>query len=119
VAAGVVAAVSAAFFASAVGRARDQVRSGLQESARYAGLPSAIATVGGARAVLACRPIYAEWFDVQAVARALGIHGSEVSIYPRVPGTVVARRGASIADPRRFPDVRLTDRWVIASSCRR
>jgi hypothetical protein len=119
VAIGVLAAVSLVFCALAVSRTRDQIQGGQRESARYAGLPSAIASVGGARAVLACRPIYTEWFDVQTVARELGVHQFEVSIHPRVPGTVVARRGASIADPRRFPGVRLTDRWVIASSCRR
>ncbi|HZC29258.1 MAG TPA: hypothetical protein VE269_05915, partial [Gaiellaceae bacterium] len=100
-------------------RTRDQIRAGLRESERYAALPSAIASVGGARAVLGCRPIYTEWFDVQDVARELGLHEFEVSIRPRVPGTVVARRGATIADPRRFPAQHLTDQWVIASSCRR
>jgi len=114
-----VGVVSVVFFALATSRTADQVRSGMQESARYAALPAAIASVGGAKAVLACRPIYTEWFDVQAVARALGVHSSVVSIHPRVPGTVVARRGATIADPRRFRVERLTDRWVIASSCRR
>jgi hypothetical protein len=100
-------------------RTRDQVNVGLHESERYAGLPSAIASVGGAREILACRPIYTEWFDTQAVARELGVHEVEVSIVPAVPGTVVARRGATIADPRKFPAQRVTDQWVIASSCRR
>src|SRR4051812_21343661 len=106
-------------FALAATRTRDQVRGGMRESERYAALPSAIASAGGAKAVLACRPIYTEWFGVQAVALALHVHSSDVSIHPRAPGTVVARRGARIADPRRFPAVRLTDQWVFASSCRR
>src|SRR3954452_24010847 len=106
-------------FALAATRTRDQVRGGMRESERYAALPSAIAFAGGANAVLACRPIYTEWFDVQAVARALHVHSADVSIHPRAPGTVVARRGARSADPRRFPDQRLTDQWVFASSCRR
>jgi hypothetical protein len=114
-----VGVVSVVFFALATSRTAGQVRGGMQESGRYAALPAALASVGGAKAVLACRPVYTEWFDVQAVARALHVHSSTVSIHPRVPGTVVARRGASIADPRRFPHERLTDRWVIASSCRR
>jgi hypothetical protein len=114
-----VGAIAVVVFALAAARTRDQVRGGMHESNRYAALPSAIASAGGAKAVLACRPIYTEWFDVQAVARALHLHSSEVSIHPRVPGTVVARRGATIADPRRFPAQRLTDQWVLASSCRR
>jgi hypothetical protein len=44
---------------------------------------------------------------------------SSVSIHPAVPGTVVARRGAPIADLRTFPAQRLTARWVFASSCPR
>jgi hypothetical protein len=119
VAVGLVASVSVVFFALALARTRDQVNGGLHESERYARLPSAVASVGGAREILACRPIYTEWFDTQAVARALGVHEVEVSIDVAVPGTVVARRGARIADPRKFPAQRLTDQWVIASSCRR
>src|SRR4051812_34911253 len=119
VAVAAVGAMAVVVFALAAVRTRDQVRGGMHESNRYAALPSAIASAGGAKAVLACRPIYTEWFDVQAVARALHLHSSEVSIHPRVPGTVVARRGATIADPRRFPAQRLTDQWVLASSCPR
>jgi hypothetical protein len=119
VAVGFVAFVSVVSFALAGFRTRDQVRAGLHESERYAGLPSAVASVGGAREILACSPIYTEWFDTQAVARELGLHEVEVSIDVAPPGTVVARRGAAIADPRQFPAQRLTDQWVIASSCRR
>jgi hypothetical protein len=119
VAVAVVAALAVAFFALAASRTADQVQGGEHESDRYAALPAAIAAAGGTRAVLACRPIYTEWFDVQAVARALHLHSSAVSIQPRVPGTVVARRGATIADPRRFPQQRLTKHWAIAASCRR
>jgi hypothetical protein len=114
-----VAVVTLVFFALAASRTSDEIRGGMRESERYAALPAAIASAGGAKAVLACRPIYTEWFDVQAVARALHVHSSAVSIHPAVPGTVVARRGATIADARRFPAQRLTDRWVVASSCRR
>ena len=116
---GVVAALAVVFFVLAGFRTRDQVRKGMYESARYAALPSALASVGGAKAVLACGRVYTEWFDVQTVARALGVRMSQVSIDPAVPGTVVARRGATIADPRRFPAQRLTDKWVFATSCRR
>jgi hypothetical protein len=119
VAVATVAAVAVVFFALAASRTTDQVRGGEQESDRYAALPAAIEAAGGPKAVLACRPVYTEWFDVQAVARALHVHSSEVGIHPRVPGTVVARRGATIADRRRFPQQRLTARWVIASGCRR
>ena len=115
---GVVAALAVVFFVLAGFRTRDQVRKGMYESARYAALPSALASVGGAKAVLACGRVYTEWFDVQTVARALGVRMSQVSIDPAVPGTVVARRGATIADPRRFPAQRLTDKWVFATSCR-
>jgi len=115
----VVGALALVFYALAAARTRDQVRGGMHESERYAALPSAIASAGGRRAVLACRPIYTEWFDVQTVARALHLHSSAVGIHPAVPGTVVARRGATIADARRFPSRRVTDQWVFASSCRR
>src|SRR3954451_3349388 len=78
-------AIAVVVFALAGARPRDQVRGGMHESNRYAALPSAIASAGGAKAVLACRPIYTEWFDVQAVARALHVHSADVSIHPRGP----------------------------------
>jgi hypothetical protein len=116
---GVVALVAVVFFAHAASRTRDEVRGGMHESDEYSALPAAIAAAGGPKAVLSCGTVYTEWFDVQAVARALGVRMSTVSIHPAVPGTVVARRGAAIADARQFPVQRLTDRWVLASSCRR
>jgi hypothetical protein len=115
----VVGAVAVVFFASALTRTRDQVRSGMVESRRYASLPAAVASLGGPKAVLACRPIYTEWFDVQAVARALDVHSATVSIHPAVPGTLVVRSGDRIADSRQFPNRRVTDQWVFASACRR
>jgi hypothetical protein len=115
----VVAAVAVVYFVPAATRTRDEVQRGLREADKYAALPGAIAAVGGPKAVLSCGPVYTEWFDVQAIARALGVRMSAVSIHPAVPGTVVARRGASIAESHRFPVKRRTARWVFASSCRR
>ena len=112
--------VSVVFGAYAVARTRDQMDGGLAESARYAVLDAAIARAGGPRAVQACGQVYTEWFDVQVIARALGVHMSSVSIHPDVPGTVVAHRGAPIADPRAYPrPLATTGQWEIATSCRR
>jgi hypothetical protein len=115
------AVVAAPYFATAARGTRHQIRAGMRyESTAYDVLPQAIARAGGRKAVLACGPIVTEWFDVQAVARALGVHSSRVTIVPRVPGTVVARRHASIGNRRRYPEhIAVTRRWVIGTSCRR
>jgi hypothetical protein len=115
------ATVAAPYVVTAVRGTRHQIRAGMRyESTAYDVLPQAIALAGGRRTVLACGPIVTQWFDVQAIARDLGVHSARVTIEPRVPGTLVSRRYASIVDKDRYP-VRLatTRRWVIASSCRR
>jgi hypothetical protein len=115
------AAVAAPYFATAVRGTRHQIRAGMRyESTAYDVLSQAIARAGGRKAVLACGPVVTQWFDVQTIARDLGVHSSRVTIHLRVPGTLVSRRYASIVDKHRYP-VRLatTRRWVIASSCRR
>jgi hypothetical protein len=102
----------------AVARTRDEVRGGQRETTLYAALPGSIARAGGRAAVLRCGAPITDDFDTQAVARYLGVHQDQVANHARVPGTILARRGGSLAADTRFPHrLAVTERWVIASSC--
>jgi hypothetical protein len=117
IAAGIV--VVAAFYGLAVVRTVDQVRGGVHESEVQAALPGAVAAAGGRDAVRACGPIVAAWYDVQAVAWALHVHEGKVTLRATRPGTVFTRRALRLpADPRGAKRT-VTDRWIIASTCRR
>jgi hypothetical protein len=111
------AAISLPFAGLAVARTADQMRGGLHESQQQAAIPDAVARAGGRAAVLRCGPVATKWYDVQAVARALHVHEFEVGLRPVVPGTIMARRGASLLNDRRFRVRTATSRWVVASSC--
>jgi hypothetical protein len=115
----VAAAVAAPAVVHVVLRTGDQMRGGLHESAAYAGLPDAIARAGGPAAVRSCLPIRTAWFDVQAVAHALHLHGAQIGLSPRTRGTIVARREPNAKPDPRFPNRTVTDRWLIESSCPR
>jgi hypothetical protein len=109
--------IAAPFAVAAALRTRDQMRAGLHESALQAALPAAIARAGGRSAVLRCGQLATEPFDVQVLARALHAHETEVTIEPRVPGTIVVRADSPLANDRRFRTLARTKRWVVASSC--
>jgi hypothetical protein len=110
--------VAAPFVAADVRQLRNEMRGAFSESAFYAALPEAIARAGGRAALLRCGTPFAAAFDRPAVARDLRVHQDQVGIRPRTPGTIVARRGSSLANDRRFPASVRTGRWVVGSSCR-
>jgi len=112
-------AVAAPFVVHAVDRAHNEMRGALRESALYAALPDVIARAGGRAAVLRCGALSTGPFDTQAVARALGAHQTQVGLRPRLPGTIIARRGSSLAGERGYVTVARNRRWVVGSSCLR
>jgi hypothetical protein len=113
------AVVVAPFFGSVAARTRGEVRGGLHETRRYAALPGAIAAAGGRVAVLRCGSPITSDFDTQTIARVLHVHESRVANRPRVPGTIVVRRGYALAGDPRFRSRTITPLWIIASSCPR
>jgi hypothetical protein len=117
VAAVVLVVVAVPFFATAASRTRDELRGGMHESTLNADLPNAIARAGGRAAVVRCGTVATAWYDTQAVARALHVHESRVTLTPAVPGTIFSRRGSIMGEDPRFPERTVTDRWVVASSC--
>jgi hypothetical protein len=114
----VVVLVAAPFVVRAVDRLVDDMRGAFHEARVYAALPDAIARAGGRAAVLRCGTVFTAATDTQTVARNLRVHEYRVGIHPRAPGTIVARRGSSLAGDRGFSTLAGTRRWVIASSCR-
>jgi hypothetical protein len=111
------AAAAAPFVVRDVLRLRDETRYALAESALYAALPDAIARSGGRAALMRCGALYTAPADTQAVARALRVHEWQVGIAIRPPGAIVARRGSSLSNDRRFPTLVRTSRWVVSSTC--
>jgi hypothetical protein len=118
VAIAVAVVVCAPFARDAFARTRDEVRGGQRETDLYAALPDAIARAGGRAAVLRCGTPITDDFDTQTVARDLRVHQKQVANHPIPPGTILARRGSSLAADQRFAHhLAITPRWVIASSC--
>ena len=82
-----------------------------------ANLQAMIAKAGGERALKACGPVYTGAFQTQAVAWYLHLHGTDVSIFPAPPGTMIAPHYTANARDPRFPMVTKTSRWMVGSSC--
>jgi hypothetical protein len=100
-------------------RTDDEMRGGLHESSAYAALPDAIARAGGAAVLRRCPPVRTAWYDVQTVARELDLHGGQIGLSRQTSGTVIVRRPPSFKRDPRFPNLTVTDRWLIESSCPR
>ena len=83
-----------------------------------ANLQAVIAKAGGEARVKACGPVFTGPFQTQALAWHLHLHGSEVTIFPMAPGTIVAPHYTAHARDPRFPVVTTTTRWMVGSSCR-
>jgi hypothetical protein len=84
-----------------------------------ANLKAMIAKAGGEAAVKACGPVYTGPFQTQAVAWYLHLHETDLSIFPMPPGTVIAPHYLAMARDPRFPQVTMTSRWTVGSSCAR
>jgi hypothetical protein len=87
------------------------------ESELYDRLPPIVAESGGARALLACGPVYAPPFEVQAVAWAMHVHSSQVGIFAAPPGTVLAGHFSSLGHDPRFPEINKNRRWSVRRNC--
>jgi hypothetical protein len=83
-----------------------------------ANLEAVIAKAGGEARLKACGPVFTGPFQTQALAWYLHLHGSEVTIFPMTPGTIVAPHYTAHARDPRFPVVTITSRWMVGSSCR-
>jgi hypothetical protein len=82
-----------------------------------ANLEAVIAKAGGEDAVKACGTVITGPFQTQAVAWYLHLHETDLSIFPMPPGTVIAPHYLAMARDPRFPQVTMTRRWNVGSSC--
>jgi hypothetical protein len=87
------------------------------ESELYDRLPPIVAESGGAQALLACGPVYAPPFEVQAVAWAMHVHSSQVGIFAAPPGTVLAGHFSALGHDPRFPEINKNRRWSVRRNC--
>ena len=71
-----------------------------------------------ALAMLACGPVYAPPFEVQAVAYAMGVHSKDVQLFAAPPGTTIAGKTSALAHDPRFAPLTENTRWVISRNCR-
>ena len=67
--------------------------------------------------ILACGPMYAGPFDVQAMAWFLHLHSEQIEIFPFPPGSLITGPTRALAVDPRFPAIGRTPQWVIRSSC--
>jgi hypothetical protein len=88
------------------------------ESGAYDRLPAIVAKAGGTEAMLACGPVYAPPFEVQAVAWAMHLHSEDVGVFAAPPGTTIAGKTAALAHDPRFTPLTDNTRWLVARNCR-
>ena len=82
-----------------------------------ANLKAMIAKAGGEDRVKACGQVITGAFQTQAVAWYLHLHETDLSIFPMTPGTTIAPHYLALARDPRFPQVTMTSRWNVGSSC--
>jgi hypothetical protein len=80
-------------------------------------LEAMIAKAGGEDAIKSCGAVITGPFQTQAVAWYLHLHETDLSIFPMPPGTVIAPHYLAMARDPRFPQVTMTSRWTVGSSC--
>ena len=118
VAAGVALLVLAAPFArESASELSTQVEQARNESAVAADLPVAIARAGGEAAVKRCETVKTGPFETQLVAWHLHLHQNEVGLLPTPPATLLAVRGAPLAEVPGFATLGSSQRWVVRTSC--
>jgi hypothetical protein len=88
------------------------------ESGAYDRLPAMVAKAGGTDAMLACGPVYAPPFEVQAVAWAMGLHSRDVGVFAAPPGTIIAGKTSALGHDPRFAPLTDNTRWIVARNCR-
>ena len=77
-----------------------------------------IEKAGGTEAMLACGPVYAPPFEVQAVAWAMHLHSREIELFAAPPGTTIAGQSAALAHDPRFAEITENTRWIVKRNCR-
>jgi hypothetical protein len=88
------------------------------ESGAYDRLPAMIEKAGGTEAMLACGPVYAPPFEVQAVAWAMNLHSREIELFAAPPGTTIAGQSSALAHDPRFAEITENTRWIVKRNCR-
>ncbi len=88
------------------------------ESGAYDRLPAMIEKAGGTEAMLACGPVYAPPFEVQAVAWAMHLHSREIELFAAPPGTTIAGQSSALAHDPRFAEITENTRWIVKRNCR-
>jgi hypothetical protein len=88
------------------------------ESGAYDRLGPMVEKAGGADAMLACGPVYAPPFEVQAVAYAMGLHSKDIQLFAAPPGTTIAGKTSALAHDPRFAKLTENTRWVVSRNCR-
>ena len=88
------------------------------ESGAYDRLPAMVEKAGGTDAMLACGPVYAPPFEVQAVAWAMHLHSREIELFAAPPGTTIAGQSSALAHDPRFAPISENTRWIVQRNCR-
>jgi hypothetical protein len=88
------------------------------EAGAYDRLGAMIEKAGGTEAMLACGPVYAPPFEVQAVAWAMHLHSREIQLFAAPPGTAIAGQSSALAHDPRFAEITENTRWIVKRNCR-
>jgi hypothetical protein len=86
------------------------------EAELYDAIPGLVAIAGGAERVRGCGGIFTGPFQVPVVAWHLHVHTGEVSLSPKVPGTIFAPRGSGLASTQ-FSKRGETAQWIVLQRC--